>query len=121
MRTAPTNNHAELMRANSTNPNPASAINALHTSIIAVFAIYKVTCAISAIAAAVTPARNADAPAERRNLPANTDIATAIGNDGKKIPAVAAAAPAQLCVRYPINVAVANTGPGVSCPAAIAS
>ena len=40
---------------------------------------------------------------------------------GRKIPSVATSAPGIPAIRYPRNVAEVKTGPGVSCPIAIAS
>jgi len=40
---------------------------------------------------------------------------------GKNMPIVARIAPGIPLIKYPINVAVVNTGPGVNCPIATAS
>ena len=41
--------------------------------------------------------------------------------DGKKMATVATTAPETPASRYPMKVAVLNTGPGVNCPMAMAS
>lgn len=74
-----------------------------------------------ATAATLVPSRNPASKGDLRIRAMSGRVAATSTKPGKKIPNVASAAPFAPNSRYPMNVAVVKTGPGVSCPTATAS
>src|SRR5580704_347665 len=81
----------------------------------------QLTYAINASDPTLTPSRNAPAIFDLRIRGINGPLAATSKNAGKKMPTVATTEPGSPPSRYPMKVAVVNTGPGVSCPTATAS
>ena len=121
--TKPPNNtsHAALTRYRNSSPTLTNTIARVITSTSAAFPNSSNTQAISPTDAAVTPSRKALPTTERLTRGNSGPLSATKIQPGKKIPNVATAAPGMPAAKYPINVAVVNTGPGVTCPTATAS
>src|SRR3989337_2692375 len=91
-----------------------TAIPAVSGSTIAVRPSWYDTPAISASAVAFTPSRRADVHSEDRSLSTSRVSRPTNTKEGRKIASVARNAPSGPATRYPMNVAVVNTGPGVT-------
>ncbi len=81
----------------------------------------QVTPAISATAAELRPSRAAAVTARLRSLAISGSRRAVITKAGRKIATVATTAPGTPRSRYPMKVAVVNSGPGVIWPMATAS
>src|SRR3989454_7673667 len=117
----PSTSHVEFTR-NRISTNPLMSASAtVETSTSAARPSCKVTTAMRASDATLTPSRNAPATGERRSRGTSGPLAATNTKAGRKIPSVATSPPGRPPSRYPMNVAVVNNGPGVTWPTATAS
>src|SRR5262249_1529953 len=114
-------NQPKLGRRQTITAKAPTASNAVSASTTAVVPRSQVTAAMSPTAAAFTPSSAAAVHGERRSTGTSQPNAATVRNDGRKIANVAVTPPQNPATRYPTNVAVVNTGPGVTWPTDTAS
>src|SRR5262249_13775902 len=98
-----------------------TAISNVFQSVTDALPISTQTASINAIEATFTVSKKADITLELRSLGTSGLRKATNKNDGRNMPAVAAAAPTGPAICQPTKVAEENTGPGVNCPIAMAS
>lgn len=113
--------HAELILYLTIVNKDTTNIPKVKKSIKEVIPNFILTTAINMREAIFIPSSIADTHEEFLNFGIMGFIASTIKNAGKNIPTVLSTAPGIPPSRYPTNVAVVNTGPGVNCPTATAS
>ena len=111
----------EFTRVPTSSAAEASASAAVSGSTIAARPSCQATAAMSPSAATFTPSRKAAARREPRSRGSHGRLTATSTNEGRKMATVASTAPGRPASTKPMKVAVVNTGPGVTCPTAIAS
>ncbi len=99
----------------------AMAITMVRQSVSVSFVISMQTAMINATAATLTASKIAPMIFDFRILGINGFNSSTKRKEGRKMPIVAASAPAIPFICQPMKVAVDKTGPGVICPTATAS